>query len=404
MKHKVAILSADDHPQFLGGVKRVCSMLGECWMEEHGMEVEFLTFTTSELRKPMIGNIPQCFFPDGSRHDAPANRDFLVRKINGEGFTILLNPHVEEPAVNALVAMVRPRLKARVVSALHFSPTHNHDVVRESFFVRYALGSNPLSWVRQCLLWGKYRLYGLKAVGKAEMDRHLQVLENSDCFVLLSERFKESFPAAVRSRLRSINNPSPCVPADDAAPSEETDGKCNEVVWCGRLDITGAKRFDRMLRVWKRVNRMRPDWMLRVPGSGDTEHIRSLVARHGIRNVSIEGFCDPWKFYGRAKILCCTSTVEGWGMVLVEAMSRGCVPMAFDSYASVRDIIDDGVTGVLVKPFSIAGYARQLVELMDDEERRCRMAAKGRESVGRYAVTLIAAKWIELFDSIWSAR
>ena len=185
MKRKVAILSADDQPQYLGGVKRVCAMLGECWMREYGMEVEFLTFTTSELRKPMIGNIPQTFFPDGSRHDAPVNGDFLTETVNGGGFTILLNPHAEEPAVNALVAMVRPRLKARVVSALHFSPTHNYDVVRASFFVRYALGSSLPAWVRQCLLWAKYRLYGLEAVRRAEMGRHLQTIENSDSFVLL---------------------------------------------------------------------------------------------------------------------------------------------------------------------------------------------------------------------------
>lgn len=402
MRHKVAILSTDDQPQFLGGVKRVCSMLGECWMREHGVDVEFLTFTTSELRKPMIGNIPQMFFPDGVDYDAVENQDFLVRKVNGEGFTILLNPHAEESAVNALVATVRPRLRARVVSALHFSPTHNYDIVRESFFVRYALGSNLLSWGRSCLLWGKYRLYGLKAVRKAEMDRHLQALENSDGFVLLSERFKDSFPPAVRDRIHSINNPSPCAPTEGDALSMQRD-KRNEVVWCGRLDITGAKRLDRMLRIWKRINRIRPDWMLRVLGSGDTGYIRSLVARHEIKNVSIEGFCDPWKFYERAKILCCASTVEGWGMALVEAMSRGCVPMAFDSYASVRDIIEDGVTGVLVKPFSIGSYAEKLIRLMDDDDLRCMMAAKGMESVRRYDVSSIAAKWLGLFDSICSA-
>ena len=402
MRWKVAILSTDGQPQFLGGIKRVCSMLGECWIEGGDAQVEFVTFTESDIRKPRIGRIAQSFFPDASDYCARENVDFLVDKLNGEDFNILLNPHVEEQPLNELVAEVRQRIRAKVVCALHFSPTHNRDVVRESFFISYSLGSNALAWIRQCGLWLKYKLYGLRATERAEMAKHVRTIENCERFVVLSSLFLPFFPKGVHDKIASINNPSPCLVDEDAAIIEQE--KRNEVVWCGRMDITGSKRVDRMLRVWRRVGRLRHGWTLRLMGSGDVELIKRLVTRHNITGVVVEGFCEPWQHYRRAKVLCCTSTDEGWGMVLVEAMSHGCVPMAFDSFASVRDIIADGENGVLVKPFSIGEYSRKLIELIDDDERRRAMAVRGMESINRFNTPAIARQWLELFEQVSDNR
>ncbi len=373
-------------------------MLGESWMDSGETEVEFITFTESDFRKPRIGRIAQSFFPDASDYCARENVDFLVNKLNGEDFNILLNPHVEEQSLNELVAEVRPHIGAKVVCALHFSPTHNRDVVRESFFISYSLGLDAVAWLRQCALWVKYKLYGLRATERAEMAKHLYAIRNCDRYVVLSERFIQLFPKGVRSKIVSINNPSPC----GVKPVEKffEKSKRNEVVWCGRMDLTGMKRLDRMLRIWERINPLKSDWTLHILGSGDIKFIENLIVKNGITNVVVEGFCEPWLHYSRAKVLCCTSTTEGWGMVLVEAMSRGCVPMAFDSYASVRDIIDDGVNGVLVEPFSIGEYSRKLIELIDDDEHRRAMAAQGMESISRFSTPAIARQWLKLFEQI----
>ena len=46
-------------------------------------------------------------------------------------------------------------------------------------------------------------------------------------------------------------------------------------------------------------------------------------------------------------------------MVLLEAMQHKVIPMAFDSFASVRDIIIPRETGLLVTPFNLNEYANQ---------------------------------------------
>lgn len=81
-------------------------------------------------------------------------------------------------------------------------------------------------------------------------------------------------------------------------------------------------------------------------------------------------------------------------------MQYGCVPMAFDSYASVHDIIADGDNGYIIPAFDEEEYARKLDMLMSDEDLRMRMAAKGRESVKRFNPETIAQQWIELFENL----
>lgn len=61
-------------------------------------------------------------------------------------------------------------------------------------------------------------------------------------------------------------------------------------------------------------------------------------------------------------------------MVLTEAMTFGVVPVAFNSYAAITDIIDDGKNGLLIPPFSHRAFARKLGALMKDEELRMEMS------------------------------
>ena len=55
-------------------------------------------------------------------------------------------------------------------------------------------------------------------------------------------------------------------------------------------------------------------------------------------------------------------------MVLMEAMQMGVVPIAFNSFESVYDIIDDRLNGIIVENNDIDMYVKQLKWLMCHEE------------------------------------
>lgn len=393
--YNICILSVDHQPEYLGGVKRVTSILGKKW-QEIGHFVCYMTVCNSPIHKTKVNDIPQYFFPKPNQTFDEENIQAIIQLIREKEINILLNPHVEDKEITNLAIKVHQISGIKIISALHFSPTSTYNIVRESFFISYAMGKQPKEWVKNALLWLRFKLYKGSQIKKEEGQWLKTVANESDCFVILSEKFKSYFDQRSQNVV-AIYNPI------DISTNERPIKKEKKVVWCGRLDITGAKRVDRMLKIWQKVMPQHPDWNLVLLGSGDTNRINHLIKKHGINHIDVVGFCDdPNDYYKNATIVCSTSTVEGWGMVLVEGQQNGCVPCAFDSYESVHDIIHDRENGILVNPFDLNQYAEKLCRLMDDEELCSKMSAQAIQSVKRFDSSLIAQQWLNLFQSLQS--
>ena len=87
-------------------------------------------------------------------------------------------------------------------------------------------------------------------------------------------------------------------------------------------------------------------------------------------------------------------------MVLTEAMQCGAVPVAFNSFASVTDIIDDGRNGILIKPFSIKEYEKKLRQLMDNPDMLSQMSKNAQQDIEKYSVENVVDQWEELFKEL----
>ena len=87
-------------------------------------------------------------------------------------------------------------------------------------------------------------------------------------------------------------------------------------------------------------------------------------------------------------------------MVLTEAMQHGVVPMAFNSYSSVTDIIDDNINGILVKPFDEKEYADKLVSLMSDENKYKKMSHASMAKSITFSKEIIVEKWCNLIENL----
>lgn len=228
---------------------------------------------------------------------------------------------------------------------------------------------------------------------------YYRIIESSDRYVFLSGRFlprvRRLMPAIDGEKLFAVNNPNTFV--IDAYRDEE---KENVVLFVGRLS-NSHKNVTGFLDVWKKFHKEHPHWRAEIVGTGeDEEYIKSYARRHRIRNLSFEGpQQDVASYYKKSKILCLTSSYEGWGMVLTEAMAYSCVPVAFDSYESIHDIIEDGKTGILIKAFDTSAMAKGMKRLASNEELRKKIASMSRESVKRFKVEKIADEWETLLKS-----
>ena len=178
-------------------------------------------------------------------------------------------------------------------------------------------------------------------------------------------------------------------------PEEEILRKRKEVVIVARLSER-VKRISTALKIWQRVERggKFPEWRLKIVGTGeDEEYYRHLAQRLGLQQADFEGRQAPQEYYRRAAICMLTSAYEGFGIVLTEAQQMGAVPIAFDTYAAIHDIIQEGRNGVLVPQGNAAAFAEALERLMDNEEERGRLARHAIEDCKRFDEEHIIREW-----------
>lgn len=274
--------------------------------------------------------------------------------------------------------------KTRVVSVEHNSPFYKglNTLLKYPLIVR-------VLWHLKHPFW-RYRREAF------EGRRRRFLYEHSAAYVLLSNRFYGEFRAVTKlfdtRKLRAI--PNPISDKICTRPKE----KENIVLFCGSLN--SLKGCDYLISAWKLFSEYRKNWRLVIVGDGPERAKLEAMATE-LKNVTFEGYkSDPSEYFARAKIFAFPSRREGWGLVLVEAMANGCVPVAFDSYSAVHDIITHGETGYIVPAFDIETYAKSLVELATDDSLRQLLSTHARKSTERFSINKIGPMWESLLEEV----
>ena len=218
----------------------------------------------------------------------------------------------------------------------------------------------------------------------------------SNNLVFLSEKYFAGFEwfSGIKKDNHFVNIPNPVEAVFNINIKEIK--KENIVLYVGRL--SQEKRIDYLLKIWRLVYAENPDWSLRIVGDGPMrKQYEDLVSDFQLKNIHFDGYKSPIEYYKKAKLFCLTSETEGFGLVLLEAMSGGCVPLAFNSYASASDIIDTGRCGFLISPFDVEQYAKQLLSLMRESEKLQSMSLEAKKKSMQFHIEGIVTKWERLF-------
>ncbi len=227
----------------------------------------------------------------------------------------------------------------------------------------------------------------------------------SDKYVLLSPTFYENFKKQTHlnniTKLISIPNPVTIDFTDFTFNNEE---KLKILLYVGRLENT-VKRVDRVINIWSKLERNNPDWKLVIVGDGESkEELKNAVEEKGLKNVSFEGFTNPVDFYKKASLLLLTSDFEGFGLVLVEGMSFGVVPIAYASYDSIHDIVEDRKDGRLIYPDKYGFPENKMVDaiqdLINDDNLRCSYAKNALGVRDVFSTRSVVMKWENLLETI----
>ena len=217
-------------------------------------------------------------------------------------------------------------------------------------------------------------------------------LKQLDKFIVLTEEDKASWTEL--SNVEVIPDPL----AFDVA--EVSPLKAKRVIAVGRYVY--QKGFDLLLEAWCIVYRNHPDWQLCIYGGGDNESFQKLSDKLGLSSVvrCNPAVTDISAIYAKASFLVFSSRYEGFGLVLLEAMAVGLPVVSFDSPCGPKDIVKDGVNGLLAESGNVNQLAEKICYMIEHDEDRHRMAENTIRTVELFKKDAVMQKWIQLFNSL----
>jgi phosphatidylinositol alpha-mannosyltransferase len=137
---------------------------------------------------------------------------------------------------------------------------------------------------------------------------------------------------------------------------------------------------------------------LTLVGAAPEEIAPLLLDDRGVRALGKVTEEEKAEQLRRADVLCAPSLGgESFGMVLTEAFAAG-TPVVASDIAGYRDVVRDGVDGLLTPRGDARELAEALRALALDHARRAQMAAAARERAERFAWPRVAAEVIEVYE------
>ena len=165
------------------------------------------------------------------------------------------------------------------------------------------------------------------------------------------------------------------------------------ILGAGRLHR--QKGFDRLLKSFRSIGS--PDVHLVILGDGpERDRLIGMTNRLGIGSrVHFPGASsDIERWFDHARCFVLSSRYEGWPNVLMEAMAYGCPVVSFDCRYGPSEIVENGISGILIAQRDVAGLRDAISRILNDVEHRHRLTEAGRARGKLYSIDRIAPLWL----------
>ena len=210
-------------------------------------------------------------------------------------------------------------------------------------------------------------------------------------------------------------------------PVKELPHKENIVLAAGRIGGWYAKGFDVLLQTWSKIQDSSSkikdsSWWLKIAGAGKKESFEYLMNllpdgnwthneddndnenwlwRSEKYHIEFLGFQkDMESLYKKSKIFVLSSRYEGFGLVLIEAMSQGCACVACDYKGRQHEIIQNENQGLCCEPDNVEELADAIQKMISDEAYRKIVQQQSVERSKYYECDNIIKMWEEYLEKV----
>lgn len=234
--------------------------------------------------------------------------------------------------------------------------------------------------------------------------RYFRTFRQADRIVVLSSAYIRPFlklaaaPGRGAKKISVIPNMLPFPPNVVGDLHLEKKEKIALIV--SRLDER-QKRIHLALNLWKQAlkDEALKGWHLYVIGDGNVPSVPAYeqwAKENEIPQVTFLGRTLPVLYYKKASVFLMSSICEGLPLTILESKQFGVVPIAFDTFGAVYDVIRNGEDGYIIKEGDNEQYVASLKKLMTDSSLRNAMARHGLDDLKSFSVEQVIEKWHEI--------
>lgn len=218
-----------------------------------------------------------------------------------------------------------------------------------------------------------------------------KTLNKYDKIIVLTEQDQEEWEKFF-TNVTNIPNPITITPI-------KADMNIEKVLAVGRF--TYQKGFDYLIDAWAIVNKDYPNWQLDIYGSGELEEELKLQ----VKELNLENSVNIYpprkdinQVFSQHSIFALSSRFEGFGLVLLEALSSGLASVAFECKNGPKQMMGDSqLNDFLVTPFDVDNFAERLKTLISNKELRLQMSEEAIKVSKKYELENIMSIWESTF-------
>ena len=213
------------------------------------------------------------------------------------------------------------------------------------------------------------------------------------------------------------------------------------ILAAGRVDVWHCKGFDVLMKslassvTFGNMDSQsdtlaslmrRGGWKLQIAGvwreDSSKEYLLGIAREHGVDDlVEFLGFVDDMQsLYQRSSVFVLSSRYEGFGLVLIEAMSQGCAPVACDYKGRQREIINPSSVlpkgkeehsaavsefcvcdnGILCEPDNADQLAAAIARMISDDKYRISVQQNAISRSRYYSIENTVDRWEQLLNKV----
>lgn len=366
---------------------------------------------TARISKGLTDKGHQCFLAYKTEIDAKLPLNPFVSRINVNKASLedfILKYHIDVVIIQKMTRDVkifhdikeRHHLDLKIISVLHFNPGYELKDMSMSKALRILRKESKglINYVKNTLRVITYPFYRM-FYPLRDKELYQNVYQYSDRVVLLSAAFIDEYAdyCGLKDRDKFVVIPN-ALSYDEFFPTEKLCEKKKQVLVVSRL-VDPPKRVYLAILAWAEIEKdpMLNDWTFKIVGTGPAESsYKEMVKELGLKRIEFCGRQDPRRYYEESSVFLMTSSYEGWGLTLTEAQQFGCVPVAYGTFSSLKEIISDGENGYIVPERNTDAFVEKMKLLMKDYNHRMHLANQAITMSRKYQLESVTDQWNQL--------